>query len=166
MREHLLRASLRLTLPRKEVFEFFADAGNLQRLTPAELHFHILTPLPIAMREGLLIDYSLRLYGAPVRWRTLISRWQPPDEFVDEQVSGPYALWVHTHRFRDTEDGGTEIEDEVRYALPAYPLAELVAPIIGWQLKRIFRFRQQRVLEAFSAPRGQMNGNDVRPGAK
>ena len=109
---------MRVALPKEQVFAFFAEAANLKSITPAELHFEILTPQPIPLHEGALIDYRLRLYGVPLRWRSRIIRWRPPNEFIDEQVYGPYRLWIYTHRFHDDGGQATIIEDVVRYGLP------------------------------------------------
>lgn len=132
--------------PLEETFGFFADAANLQRITPPWLDFRILTPLPIAMREGALIDYSIRLRAVPMRWRTEITVWAPPYRFVDEQVKGPYRLWRHTHTFREVENG-TEVSDRVDYLVPGGPLVE--ALFVRRELDRIFRYRQQATLDAF-----------------
>ena len=132
--------------PRAEVFDFFAAAENLERITPRELGFEIATPPPIEMAVGTLIEYRLRLFGVPFRWLTRISRWEPGVAFVDEQVKGPYALWVHTHTFRDAE-GGTLVSDEVRYRLPLFPLGEAALPLVRLQLRRIFAYRSRRLGE-------------------
>ena len=132
-----------LPVKRDEVFRFFADAGNLEHLTPPWLHFQILTPGPIQIRRGTIIDYRLRLYGLPIRWQSEITAWEPPNRFVDEQRRGPYRRWVHQHEFL-AERGGTTIRDSVEYEVP------LVA-VTGWfvrrDVERIFSYRA-RALQA------------------
>ena len=149
--DHHLRTETVVARPRSEVFAFFAAAENLQRITPPELNFEILTPTPVGMQEGTRIDYLLRLFGLPFTWQTLISRWEPDDRFVDEQIRGPYARWIHTHSFEPVE-GGTLVRDEVLYRLPLYPLGEVGWPVVRLQLRRIFRYRAQRLRELLGPP--------------
>jgi ligand-binding SRPBCC domain-containing protein len=145
---HTLTTSMRLPLARDQVFAFFAEASNLERITPPELGFEIVTPQPIHLSEGTCIEYRLHLFGLPFAWQTEIQRWDPPEAFVDVQRRGPYKHWAHTHRFRE-EYGATLIEDEVQYALPYVPLGELVYPLIRLQLHRIFRYRRQAIQAYF-----------------
>ena len=150
MRIHVLQDTTFVPLPVERVFPFFADAENLERITPASLRFSILTPGPIEMREGARIDYRLRLLGIPFGWKTAITTWDPPREFVDEQLSGPYRVWRHRHGFRSV-DGGTSIEDRVEYALPLWPLGEIAFPLVKLQLGIIFAHRQRAVRRLLAA---------------
>jgi ligand-binding SRPBCC domain-containing protein len=143
-----LTTEMRLPYPRHQVFEFFADAGNLEAITPPWLHFQVLTPQPIAMAPGTLIDYRLRLHGVPLTWRTEIAVWEPPFQFVDQQLRGPYRLWHHRHTFEET-DAGTLCRDVVDYAFFGGTLIHnwLVRP----DLERIFAYRHQQLLRHFPA---------------
>ena len=138
---HALHRTTELPLPRNEVFPFFADAENLARLTPPELRFRFLTPLPVDMRVGALIEYRLRLFGVPFGWRTRIDSWEPDAGFVDRQVRGPFGRWVHRHHFSELE-GGTRMDDVVEWALPLQPFGEIARPLLRAQLERIFDYRQ------------------------
>jgi ligand-binding SRPBCC domain-containing protein len=144
---HTLHTSMSLPLARDHVFAFFAEATNLQRITPPELGFAMGTSPPIHLREGTRIAYRLHLFGVPFSWLSQIQRWHPPEECVDVQLRGPYTPWVHTHRCRE-EHGATLIEDHVEYALPYWPLGELAYPLVRLQLARIFRYRQQAIRTA------------------
>ena len=135
------RTRIELPLARERLFPFFADAGNLEVLTPPELRFRVITPRPIEMREGALIEYRLRLMGVPFAWLTRIAVWDPPQEFVDEQLKGPYRRWVHKHLFVETSFG-TRMHDAVEYELPLFPVGELAGPLVDWQVRRIFRYRE------------------------
>lgn len=148
-RLHHLHTTTHLALPRERVFDFFSDAENLERITPPELAFEIVTPRPIEIREGALIDYRLGLFGVRFGWRTEITVWEPPYRFVDEQVRGPYRRWHHTHTFVE-EPGpggapGTRMDDLVRYELPLSPLGDVGYPLVRLQLARIFGYRQRAI---------------------
>jgi ligand-binding SRPBCC domain-containing protein len=147
MRVHVHRRSQRLAKPPDEIFPFFADALNLERITPPWLGFRVLTPGPIEMRAGARINYRLRLHGVALNWRTEIVAWLPPHRFIDVQRSGPYALWHHTHLFEPAGDGSI-MHDVVRYGLPLGPLGSLAdLVLVRRDLERIFEFRRDAVAE-------------------
>lgn len=146
MSEYHFTTELLLPRPRSEVFPFFADAQNLQTITPPWLKFEVLTPPPITLRPRAIIDFRISVRGLPIHWRTEIAEWDPPHRFVDVQLRGPYTLWHHTHTFEERA-GGTLCRDQVRYRPRG-------GAIIHWlfvrrDVERIFQYRQQRLLEMF-----------------
>ncbi len=152
MRVHVIERFQRLDLPVEAVFPFFADARNLEAITPPWLRFRVQTPGAIEMRPGTLIEYRLALHGVPLHWVTRIVEWEPGRCFVDEQVSGPYRLWHHTHAFEDDGKGGSVVRDRVRYRLPfgvAGGAAHLL--FVRRDLTRIFDFRQAAVKRLLGA---------------
>jgi ligand-binding SRPBCC domain-containing protein len=151
MSVHVLRREQRLPRAPRDVFPFFSDAHNLEAITPPWLGFAVVTPRPIDMRAGALIEYRLRLHGIPLRWRTRIAVWDPPRRFVDVQIRGPYVLWHHTHDFEADGAGGTVMRDTVRYGLPLGPLGRLAHRLlVRRDLEAIFDFRRQAVLASLS----------------
>ncbi len=142
-----LSAETWVSTPRQEVFPFFADAANLQVLTPPWLHFRVLNPAA-TVREGLEITYRISLHGLPMRWVSQIQTYDPPRAFVDRQITGPYRRWVHTHRFFE-ERGGTRLTDDVEFDLPA---AWLVGAWVARDLRRIFTYRHEALLRIFNQP--------------
>jgi len=142
---HTLTEELWLPLPRERVFAFFADAGNLDAITPPWLHFQIVSPTPIDMRPGALIDYKLRVRGVPIFWRTEIAEWNPPYQFVDRQLRGPYRQWIHTHTFEE-KNGGTLIQDRVEYAVPGWFLEPLIHRFfVKRDIEKIFQHRSATI---------------------
>ena len=144
--EFLLTAQQWLPRRREELFPFFADAGNLETITPPTLRFSVLNPPPIVMKAGLLIDYKLRLRGLPLRWQSEITVWDPPNRFVDEQRKGPYRVWHHEHVFAD-QNGGTLATDNVRYAVFGGAIIERL--FVRRDLTKIFTHRQHKLEEIF-----------------
>ncbi len=147
MDEHILKHEQWVPRPIEDVFAFFSEAGNLEAITPPWLEFRLLSPEPIVMRPGTRIHYRIRLHGLPLRWVTEIRSWEPPHEFLDVQLRGPYRFWHHSHRF-ESMDGGTLVHDVVRYVLPFGPLGLLAqAWIVKSDLEAIFDYRALRMVE-------------------
>ena len=152
MRIHRLEREQRLPGAPERVFDFFADALNLEAITPPLLRFEVITPGPIVMRVGTVIQYRLRVHGLPVSWLTSIQDWDPPRRFVDVQLRGPYALWHHTHTFAPHPAGGTLMRDTVVYALAGGPLAEAAHRLfVARDLQAIFAFRHREVQRRMGA---------------
>jgi len=151
MKTYILERVTIVPRARREVFAFFSDAANLERITPRFLHFRITTRQPFAIETGTVIDYRLSLFGLPFRWRTLIETFEPESRFVDLQLEGPYRLWRHTHTFEDVP-GGTRMTDHVEYAMPLGPLGGVArALFVERMLANIFDHRARVIAAHFAA---------------
>ena len=147
MKTYRLSTETLLDAPITEVFSFFSKAENLEQLTPKTLKFKILTPLPIEMRMGALIDYKIKIRGIPMTWKTEISIWEPGKRFVDRQLKGPYKQWIHEHRFV-SEGNKTRMFDTVDYVLPFGPIGQIVhALFVRREVEGIFRFREVAITQ-------------------
>ena len=144
MQIYHLRCELITTCSLEQTFDVFKNPLNLAKITPAWLNFQVLTK-DVQMRKGAEIEYNIKWLGLPMHWKTLISEYDPPTSFVDEQAKGPYSLWRHHHTFEETK-AGTKVGDHVEYALPLGPLGEIAhAVMVKKQLEAIFRFRQREI---------------------
>ena len=144
---YVLRAAVVAPRPVDEVFAFFTNAFNLEKMTPPEMGFRVLTPEPIEMRVGLKIDYRVRVLGLPVSWQSEITAWEPGVRFADVQTRGPFRWWEHEHTFDPvTKEGrpGTRIGDHVRYGVPGGALVHALQ--VRRTNERVFAHRT-RVLE-------------------
>ena len=161
MKEFTCHTELWLRRPLDEVFTFFAEARNLEIITPPWLNFEVLTPAPITMRAGALIDYRIRVHSIPIRWRTKIAEWNPPHFFVDVQLRGPHTLWHHTHTFEE-RGGGTLCVDDVRYRPRGGVLMNWL--FVRRDVESIFAFRTGRLAHIFredSAPESSQKDPSV-----
>ena len=150
MKTYTLERDQWIPRPLEELLPFFADARNLEAITPPWLHFGLLPPVPESVEQGVRIEYRLKLGGIPIRWRTRIRDWDPPRGFVDVQERGPFALWEHSHHFQSLP-GGVVMRDVVRYAPPLGPLGRVAhALALRSTLSAIFDHRFARVAERFS----------------
>ena len=158
MHTYVLERSQVIHRSRGEVFAFFGDAFNLERITPPLLDFRVLTYAPISMRAGALVDYRLALFGVPFYWRTLIESWTPEESFVDSQIKGPYKLWRHMHTFEALSPGATLMRDRVEYRIPLGILGRIAHPLfVARTLKKIFDYRAE-VTARLLAPRAACVG--------
>jgi len=145
VKTHRLQREQRLEHPIDEVFQFFSRASNLERITPAWLSFEMLTPEPILMHVGTLIEYRLHVHRVPLRWVSQIEAWEPGRSFVDRQLRGPYGLWRHRHTFKAAGEA-TIVRDDVEYALPLGALGKLAHPLfVRRDVERIFEYRRHAV---------------------
>ncbi len=150
MRPHILRTKSIIHRPIQEVFTFFSKAENLQLMCPPELSFTILTPLPIEMQQGTIIDYKLSLSGFPFYWKTKITEWKDGESFTDEQVKGPYRMWQHTHFFKDLGNHTTEMTDEVLFLSPGWILEPILHHLwVKHQVENIFSYRENKLKQLF-----------------
>jgi ligand-binding SRPBCC domain-containing protein len=142
-------SEIKINAPLEDVFNFFSQAENLEKITPPWLKFKILTPTPINMGVGTLIDYRLSLYKIPLKWQTKISHWEPPHRFIDEQLRGPYKLWIHEHSFSEVADGCL-IRDKVQYQLKGGMISPLLNQLfVRADIERIFSYRKKKIAELY-----------------
>lgn len=162
MREYTLDSQFVIARPLGEVFAFFSQVGNLERITPPFLNFKILTP-EVRLAQGARIDYRISLHAVPMRWKSVISAWEPPFRFVDEQVSGPYRKWTHEHTFTAVP-GGTLMRDVVRYEVPGWVLAPVIHRVfVRKNLERIFAYRRDHIETIMGAGASDRPGGVVSP---
>jgi len=148
-KEYLLEKHQFISKSKSEVFDFFKTPENLEKITPKKLSFKIITPLPIVMRKGTLIEYKIKILGIPIYWRTLINKYNPPNTFRDTQLNGPYEIWDHTHIFKECKNG-TMMIDRIVYSIPYSFIGRLANFIwVKRELKNIFNYRYKIIEEIF-----------------
>ena len=157
MRTYVLEREQQIDRPLSEVFAFFGDAFNLERITPRFLSFRILTERPVRMQAGTLLEYKLSLFGIGFYWQTRIEEWQPEEYFVDIQLKGPYAVWRHTHSFEEIDERRTLMRDRVEYAIPYGPLGRLAHGLfVRRSLKKIFAYRARETARLLDPNRSEV----------
>ena len=146
MKVHRLNKKQKIPMNILDVFDFFSSPENLSKITPTRLGFNIMTPRPIEMKEGQLIDYTIKILAVPIRWTSMITSYDPPHMFVDQQIKGPYSMWHHTHTFKQLDANHTEVEDEILYAMPLGFVGDMVHSVyVKKDLESIFRYRETTI---------------------
>ncbi len=149
---HTLVAETKLYCSLEQAFDFFSKAENLNEVTPPDVYFNILTPLPISMQKGTIIDYKIKISGIPFKWRTHIKTWEPLHYFIDEQVKGPYSRWHHTHTFEQKDDH-VLMTDKVEYLSPGWILEPLIHRFfVKKRVEAIFVYREKIFKHIFGKP--------------
>ena len=146
---HILTTTTVINKPLSEIFEFFSNAENLNKITPPDMQFKILTPLPIIIKKGTLIDYKIKVNGIPFNWQTEITEWEPNKRFIDKQLKGPYRVWIHEHTFEE-KDGKTIMNDHVQFLSPGWFLEPIINKLfIEKKVKGIFAYREKILTNLF-----------------
>jgi ligand-binding SRPBCC domain-containing protein len=146
---HFLTTTTVINKPLSEVFEFFSNAENLNKITPPDMQFKILTPLPIIIKKGTLINYKIKVNGIPFNWQTEITEWEPNKRFIDKQLKGPYRVWIHEHTFEE-KDGKTIMNDHVQFLSPGWFLEPIINKLfIEKKVKGIFAYREKILTNLF-----------------
>ena len=162
MKVHRLNKKQKISKNISEVFDFFSRPENLSKITPKILGFNIMTPSPIKMKEGQLIDYTINILIFPIRWTTMITEYDPPHRFVDQQIKGPYSMWHHTHTFKEVDKNETLIEDVILYTMPLGPVGNIVHSLyVRRDLENIFRYRKKTINEIFSLSDNNIKGENI-----
>ena len=150
MKVYTLEKSQKISRDIAHVFDFFSKPGNLSDITPKKMNFSILTPSPIEMKETAVIDYTVKILGIPIRWRTIITKYDPPNIFIDQQLKGPYSMWHHTHSFKSIAENETLIMDTVHYCVPFGIIGRILHKLfIRRDLENIFLYREKRIKQIF-----------------
>jgi len=146
---HFLTTTTVINKPLSEVFEFFSNAENLNKITPPDMQFKILTPLPIIIKKGTLIDYKIKVNGIPLNWQTEITEFEVNKRFIDKQLKGPYRVWIHEHTFEE-KDGKTIMNDHVQFLSPGWFLEPIINKLfIEKKVKGIFAYREKILTNLF-----------------
>jgi uncharacterized protein (TIGR01777 family) len=147
----IFEASQFVARPISEVFRFFEDPKNLERMTPPWLNFRIVSQTSASIQTGTEICYRLKVHGMPMKWKTRIQDWKVNESFVDDQIQGPYSRWHHVHSFESLR-GGTLIQDRVSYRLPLGGLGKLLGgSFVKNDVNMIFSYRKEKMREVFQS---------------
>lgn len=149
-----------------EAWAFFATPVNLDRITPPELKFKIVSDVPGKMYPGQMIEYRIQaIPGIWQSWLTEITHVRDREYFVDEQRIGPYKMWHHQHSFEAVPDG-TLVRDHVHYTMIMGPIGTLVHELyVKKQVRYIFNERQKILNSLFPTEKPSEKARNAEPEA-